>query len=122
MVSLADSQGICIPAQVGIETNLKNLGLVQQETVKNRKHARFYAFIGFAFFPLNSSASVLLVLLLFAVFSHLILNYISRILRTQQYIPLCLILRYALSVVLFIIVKYLLILVMPSSKTQSCAS
>ena len=46
VVSLVNSQGTWTPAISKIE----NPGLVQQEQIKNRKHAPFYAPFGFAFF------------------------------------------------------------------------
>ena len=50
MVSLVNSQGTWAPATSTRKDKIENPGLVQQEQIKNRKHADFYAPIGFAFF------------------------------------------------------------------------
>ena len=50
MVSLVNSQGTWTPAISRHKNKIENPGVVQQEQTKNRKHAPFYAPIGFAFF------------------------------------------------------------------------
>ena len=50
MVSWVNSQGTWAPATSTRKDKIENPGLVQQEQIKNRKHADFYAPIGFAFF------------------------------------------------------------------------
>jgi hypothetical protein len=49
-VSLVNSQGTWAPATSARKNKIENPSLVLQEQIKNRKHADFYAFIGFAFF------------------------------------------------------------------------
>ena len=51
MISLVNSRGTWTPAKSRNKDKIENPGLVQQEQIKNRKHADFYAPIGFAFFP-----------------------------------------------------------------------
>ena len=51
MVSPVNSRGTWSPAQSLHKTKLENPSLVQQEQIKIRKRANFYAPIGFAFFP-----------------------------------------------------------------------
>ena len=51
MISLVNSRGTWTPAKSRNKDKIENPGLVQQEQIKNRKHANFYAPIGFAFFP-----------------------------------------------------------------------
>ena len=51
MVSLVNSQGTWTSAISRHKNKIENPTLVQQEQIKNRKHADFYAPIGFAFFP-----------------------------------------------------------------------
>ena len=55
IVSLVNSLGTWTEAQSRHKDKLENPGLVQQEAIKNRKHAPFYSPIGFAFFPLVAS-------------------------------------------------------------------
>ena len=50
VVSLVNSQGTWTPAISRHKNKIENPGLVQQEQIKNSKHAPFYAPIGFAFF------------------------------------------------------------------------
>ena len=50
MVSLVNSQGTWTAATRKNKGKIENPGLVQQEQTKNRKHAEFYAPIGYAFF------------------------------------------------------------------------
>jgi hypothetical protein len=50
VVSLVNSQSTWTPATSRNKNKIENPGLVQQEQIKNRKHAEFYAPIGFAFF------------------------------------------------------------------------
>ena len=50
MVSLVNSQGTWAPATSARKDKIENTSLVLQEQIKNRKHADFYAPIGFAFF------------------------------------------------------------------------
>ena len=50
MVSLVNSQGTWSSATSRHKNKIENPTLVQQEQIKNRKHADFYAPIGFAFF------------------------------------------------------------------------
>ena len=49
MESLVDSHGTWAPATSARKDKLENRVLVQQEQIKNQKHAAFYAPIGFAF-------------------------------------------------------------------------
>ena len=55
IVSLVNSLGTWTEAESRHKDKLENPGLVQQEVIKNRKHAPFYSPIGFAFFPLVAS-------------------------------------------------------------------
>jgi hypothetical protein len=50
VVSLVNSHGTWAPATSRHKNKIENPGLVQQEQIKNSKHADFYAPIGFAFF------------------------------------------------------------------------
>ena len=50
IVSLVNSQGTWAPATSARKDKIENPSLVLQEQIKNRKHADFYAPIGFAFF------------------------------------------------------------------------
>ncbi len=50
MVSLVNSHGTWTPAPSTRKDKIENPSLVKQEQIKNRKHADFYAPIGFAFF------------------------------------------------------------------------
>lgn len=50
MVSLVNSQGTWTPAINRNKNKLENPTLLQQEAIKDKKHADFYAPIGFAFF------------------------------------------------------------------------
>jgi hypothetical protein len=50
MVSLVNSQGTWSPAISRHKNKLENPSLVQQEHIKDRKHAAFYAPLGFSFF------------------------------------------------------------------------
>jgi hypothetical protein len=50
MVSLVNSQGTWSPAISRHKNKLENPSLVQQENIKDRKHAAFYAPLGFSFF------------------------------------------------------------------------
>jgi hypothetical protein len=50
MVSLVNSMGTWTQAKSRTKDKIENPGLVLQEQIKNRKHADFYAPIGFAFF------------------------------------------------------------------------
>ena len=51
MVPLVNSMGTWTHAKSRTKDKIENPGLVLQEQIKNRKHADFYAPIGFAFFP-----------------------------------------------------------------------
>ena len=51
MVSLVNSVGTWTQAKSRTKDKIENPGLILQEQIKNRKHADFYAPIGFAFFP-----------------------------------------------------------------------
>ena len=48
---LVNSQGTWTLARSPHKDKIENPGLVQQEQIKNRKHAAFYSPIGFAFLP-----------------------------------------------------------------------
>ena len=72
MISLVNSRGTWTPAKSRNKDKIENPGLVQQEQIKNRKHADFYAPIGFAFFPFVETTSAPLVLLQSGAFSPLL--------------------------------------------------
>ena len=54
-VSVVNGHGVWTPAFNVDKGKVTNLGLLQQEEVKNRKHGPFYAPIGFAFLPFVTS-------------------------------------------------------------------
>ena len=56
-VSVVNGHGVWTPAFNVDKGKITNLGLLQQEVVKNRKHGPFYAPIGFAFLRLDHSFS-----------------------------------------------------------------
>ena len=58
MVSLVNSRGTWVLAQSRHKDKIENPGLVQQRQSENRKHADFYAPVGFAFFAFAVFGSV----------------------------------------------------------------
>jgi hypothetical protein len=80
MESLVNSQDTWSSAISRHKNKLENPSLVQQENIKDRKHAAVYAPLGFSFFAFVVSCLDLLGLLPSGVFSPLlILNYASTI-------------------------------------------